>query len=135
MVALQAAPLLLLVALLLSGRAGPVAAVLAALAAAVPAVIASLPAGAQAFPFLVEETLRGAFLALKPIGVVAGGLLFHVAVVRDAAPEALVRPWRTAAYIAGAVAVVELLLLIVIGGGALVGAVSDRVGNGDAEGY
>jgi hypothetical protein len=44
-----------------------------------------------------------------------------------AAPDALVRPWRTAAYIAGAVAVVELLLLIVIGGGALVGAVSDRV--------
>jgi lactate permease len=87
MVALQAAPLLLLVALLLSGRAGPVAAVLAALAAAVPAVVASLPAGTLAIPFLVEETLRGAFLALKPIGVVAGGLLFHVAVVRDATPE------------------------------------------------
>lgn len=44
-----------------------------------------------------------------------------------AAPDALVRPWRTAAYIAGAVAAVELLLLLVIGGGALVGAVSDRV--------
>jgi hypothetical protein len=39
---LQAAPLLLLVALLLSGRAGPVPAVLAALAAAVPAVVGLL---------------------------------------------------------------------------------------------
>ncbi len=43
------------------------------------------------------------------------------------APEALVRPWRTAAYIAGAVALVELFLLLVIGGGALVQAVSDRI--------
>ncbi len=46
-----------------------------------------------------------------------------------AAPDAyaLVRPWRTAAYIAGAVALVELFLLLVIGGGALAQAVSDRV--------
>jgi hypothetical protein len=43
------------------------------------------------------------------------------------APEALVRPWRTAAYVTGAIAVVELLLLIVIGGGALMRTVSDRV--------
>ncbi len=44
-----------------------------------------------------------------------------------AAPDALVRPWRLAAYIAGAVAVAELLLLVVIGGGTLVGTISDRV--------
>lgn len=37
------------------------------------------------------------------------------------------RPWRTAAYVAGAVAVVELLLLIAIGGGALVKSVSGRI--------
>jgi hypothetical protein len=43
------------------------------------------------------------------------------------APDALIRPWRTAAYIAAAVAVVELLLLVVIGGGALMGALSDRL--------
>jgi len=43
------------------------------------------------------------------------------------APDALVRPWRTAAYVAGAVALVELLLLLVIGGGRLAAAVSDRV--------
>jgi hypothetical protein len=43
------------------------------------------------------------------------------------APDALVRPWRTAAYAAGAVAAVELLLLVVIGGGKLAGYVTDRV--------
>lgn len=43
------------------------------------------------------------------------------------APDAVVRPWRTAAYVAGAVALVELLLLIAIGGGALVKSVSGRI--------
>jgi hypothetical protein len=43
------------------------------------------------------------------------------------APDALVRPWRTAAYVAGAVALLELLLLLVLGGGRLAAAVSDRV--------
>jgi lactate permease len=83
MLLLQAAPLLLLVGLLLSGRAGPVPAVLAALAATVPAVLASLDG--PVLPFLVAETLRGAFLAAMPIGVVIGGLLFHAAVAGPAA--------------------------------------------------
>lgn len=43
------------------------------------------------------------------------------------APDTVVRPWRTAAYVAGAVAVIELLLLIAIGGGALVKSVSGRI--------
>ena len=43
------------------------------------------------------------------------------------APDALVRPWRTAAYAAAAVAAVELLLLLVIGGGRLAGHVTDRI--------
>ena len=42
-------------------------------------------------------------------------------------PDALIRPWRTAAYVAAAIAAAELLLLIVIGGGALMGALSDRL--------
>ena len=42
-------------------------------------------------------------------------------------PDALIRPWRTAAYIAAAIAAVELLLLLVIGGGALLGALSDKL--------
>jgi hypothetical protein len=44
-----------------------------------------------------------------------------------AASQALVRPWRTAACIAGAVALIELGLLLAIGGGTLARAVSERV--------
>lgn len=43
------------------------------------------------------------------------------------APDALVRPWRTAAYVAVAIAAVELLLLLVIGGGTLLGWAADRM--------
>lgn len=77
---LQSAPLLLLVGLLLSGRAGPLPAVLAALAASLPAAFVSLPDGTALPGFVLEEALRGAFLAAQPIGVVVGGLLFHAAV-------------------------------------------------------
>lgn len=42
-------------------------------------------------------------------------------------PEAAVRPWRTAAYVAAAVALLELLLLLGIGGGALVRTLSGRI--------
>ncbi len=41
--------------------------------------------------------------------------------------DALVRPWRTAAYVAVGIAAVELLLLVVIGGGKLTGFVADRI--------
>jgi hypothetical protein len=44
-----------------------------------------------------------------------------------APPDALVRPWRLAAFIAGLVAAVELLILLAIGGGALAGAIADRL--------
>ncbi len=44
-----------------------------------------------------------------------------------APPETLIRPWRIAAFVAAAIAAVELLILLTIGGGALIGAVSDRV--------
>ena len=59
---MQALPLVLLLALLGSGRAGPVGACLAGLAAAVPAALVSLP-GRTALPgFLAGEVLRGLFL-------------------------------------------------------------------------
>ncbi|MBX9698617.1 MAG: L-lactate permease, partial [Acetobacteraceae bacterium] len=81
--ALQALPLVLLLVLLGSGRAGPVGACLLALAATLPAAWVSFPAGAgTALPSLLAgEALRGAYLALQPVGVVAGGLLFHAAVM------------------------------------------------------
>lgn len=43
------------------------------------------------------------------------------------APEALIRPWRTAAYVAAGIAAFELILLVVIGGGALLDAAADRL--------
>lgn len=77
---LQAAPLLALLALLGTGRAGPLAACGVALALAVPAIAMTLPEGANLLSFLSDATLRAAFLALQPMAVVAGGLLFHAAV-------------------------------------------------------
>lgn len=41
--------------------------------------------------------------------------------------DALIRPWRTAAYVAVGIAAFELLLLLVIGGGKLTGFVADRL--------
>ncbi|MCZ8278290.1 MAG: hypothetical protein O9313_08125 [Acetobacteraceae bacterium] len=78
--ALQALPLLLLIGLLFSGRVAPVPAVLTALAAAIPAAFVSLPGGIALPGFLAEQILRGAYLALQPMGVVLAGLLFHAAV-------------------------------------------------------
>jgi LytR cell envelope-related transcriptional attenuator len=43
------------------------------------------------------------------------------------AADALVRPWRTAAFVAGTIALVELLILLAIGGSALARTVSHRV--------
>ena len=55
----------------------------------VPAVLVSLPEGAPPLPvFLADEALRGAFLAAQPVGVVAGGLLFHAAVSGNERAEA-----------------------------------------------
>lgn len=78
--ALQAVPLLLLLALLGTGRAGPVGACLVALAAAVPAAFVTIPEASGLPALLSAEALRGLYLALQPVGVVAGGLLFHAAV-------------------------------------------------------
>ena len=44
-----------------------------------------------------------------------------------AAPDAIVRPWRIAAFVVGAIALVETLILLVLGGGALAEAVATRV--------
>lgn len=81
----QAAPLLVLVAVLASRRGGPLAPVLAALALAVPAAALSLGEGMGRAPFLASETLRGAWLALPPAAITVAGLLFHEAVSSGAA--------------------------------------------------
>jgi lactate permease len=82
--ALQAAPLLLLLGLLASGRAGPLAACGAALLVALPAIAVSLPHGAGLAAFLTAEVPRALWLAAQPMAIVAGGLLFHAAVQREA---------------------------------------------------
>lgn len=89
---LQSAPLLLLLALLLSGRAGPVGACLAALAAALPAIALTLPEAAALPGFLARELVRGAYLAAQPMAVLLGGLLFHAAVTRLAPADAAAHP-------------------------------------------
>jgi len=78
--ALQALPLLLLIGLLFSGRVAALPAVLAALGAAIPAAFVSLPSHIALPGFLGEQMLRGAYLALQPMGVVLAGLLFYAAV-------------------------------------------------------
>ena len=78
--ALQALPLLLLIGLLFSGRVAALPAVLAALGAAIPAAFVSLPSNIALPGFLGEQMLRGAYLALQPMGVVLAGLLFYAAV-------------------------------------------------------
>ncbi|MDO9709563.1 L-lactate permease [Paracraurococcus lichenis] len=84
--ALQALPLLLLLALLGSGRATPAGAALVALLATLPALLAGLPDPGALPGVLAEQVLRGAFLGLQPVAVVTGGLLFHAAVTEgDAA--------------------------------------------------
>ncbi|MCA3287801.1 MAG: hypothetical protein ING09_14735 [Roseomonas sp.] len=84
---LQALPLLLLIGLLFSGRLAALPAVLAALVAAIPAAFVSLPSNIALPNFLGEQMLRGAYLALQPMGVVLAGLLFHSAVSEAAASK------------------------------------------------
>lgn len=85
--ALQLLPLALLLALLASGRAGPIAACGVALLAALPGIALTLPGPLPAF--LLAETPRAAWLAAQPMAVVAGGLLFQAAVAgpADASPR------------------------------------------------
>ncbi len=80
--AFQLLPLALLLALLGSGRAGPVAAAGLALLAALPGIALTLEGALLSF--LLAETPRAAWLAAQPMAVVAGGLLFQAAV---AAPQ------------------------------------------------
>jgi len=93
LVLLQSLPLLLLLALLLSGRAGPVAAAGAALLAALPGLALTLPDGPGTTPdFLLREAARAFFLGMQPVAVLMGGLLFHMAVTRLVPTQAAPQP-------------------------------------------
>jgi len=81
---LQALPLLALVVLLGTGRAGAIAACAVALGLSLPAALLAVPTGSAALPWLAGFAQRsvseGMWLAAIPVGIVLGGLLFHEAV-------------------------------------------------------
>lgn len=80
---IQALPLLALVGLLASGRAGPAAACAIAMALSLPAAALAVPGGAAGLPaFALGAVAQGAWLAVIPVGIMAGGLLFHAASAR-----------------------------------------------------
>ena len=86
MILLEIAPLLVLLGLLASGRVTPITACCGALLASLPALLALQGAGLGGF--LLRESLLAAFLAMQPVAVVAGGLLFHAAVSAPGPAEA-----------------------------------------------
>lgn len=91
---LQAFPLLLLLGLLASGRVAPVPACLLALAASLPGVALALPEGMPLPRFLAAETLRAAYLGAQPVVILAGGLLFSLAVAPRAEEPVPASPRR-----------------------------------------
>src|ERR1700677_409230 len=79
---IQALPLLVLVGLLASGRAGRVVACAVAIALSFPAALFALPGGAADLPgFAAGSALQGLYLAFIPVGIMSGGLLFHATTI------------------------------------------------------
>ena len=78
---IQALPLLALVVLLGTGRASAPVACGVALVMTVPAAVLAVPAGAEAGAWLwlygLSSASQGLWLALIPVGIVLGGLVFH----------------------------------------------------------
>jgi lactate permease len=85
---LQILPLAALVVLLAAGRTGPLVSCLIAMALCLPAALADgLDAGGVT-DFLAGSAAQGLWLAIVPVGIIAGGLVFHGAVsARGAAGE------------------------------------------------
>ncbi len=82
----HALPLVVVVALLASGRVAAVPACLAALACSLP--VAWVASGGDLAGFALRETLHGAWLAFPAVAIVCGGLLFHAAVEQPGAAVA-----------------------------------------------
>ncbi len=79
MLFIQALPLFALVALLATGRAGPFLSCVAAMALALPAAWLHVGGGGMA-AFLSGSLAQGLWLAVIPVGIISGGLVFHAAV-------------------------------------------------------
>lgn len=79
---LQTLPLLVLVLLLASGRAGPVLACTVAMLLTLPPLLVGHPelGGASLLGYAADSVMEGLWLAVIPVGIIAGGLVFHAAV-------------------------------------------------------
>jgi lactate permease len=86
---IQAMPLLALVVLLASGRAGPLVSCGVAILLTLPAAWLAHADGGMA-GFLFHSGIEGLWLAAIPVGIISGGLVFHAAVGarQPASPEA-----------------------------------------------
>ncbi len=79
-------PLAGLVLMLASGRVNPAVACLLAILLTLPAAWAVAP-GAALEPFLFRSVEQGLWLAIVPVGIIAGGLVYHAAVGARGAPR------------------------------------------------
>ena len=84
MLFIQALPLLALVALLATGRAGPVLSCTLALVLALPAAWLKLGGLGDLAAFSARSLAEGLWLALVPVGIISGGLVFHAGVHHQA---------------------------------------------------
>ncbi len=80
MLLIQALPLIALVALLATGRVGPVWSCAVAFVLALPAAWLKLGDAAAVGGFIGQSLAEGIWLALIPVGIITGGLVFHAAV-------------------------------------------------------
>ena len=109
MLLIQALPLIALVVLLATGRAGPLLSCLVALLLALPAAWMAQGGLAAFGPFLVRSLAEGLWLALMPVGIITGGLVFHAGVAHRAAtphpdtvsPEGVMDRLFTASFLLG----------------------------------
>jgi lactate permease len=85
MLLIDALPLVALVVLLATGRVGPLLACACAIALTLPAAVL---AGADLLPFAGRSAVEGLWLAVIPVGIISGGLLFHAAIGNAPAQEA-----------------------------------------------
>jgi lactate permease len=94
-------PLAGLVLLLASGRVRPASACAAAILLTLPAAWRVAP-GATLAPFLLRSLEQGLWLAIVPVGIIAGGLVYHAAVgARDAPRGATTDTLFVAAFLLG----------------------------------
>ena len=77
MLLIQSLPLIALVVLLASGRAGPMRSCVIAALLALPAAWLGMADKASFVPFINRSIIEGLWLAFIPVGIITGGLIFN----------------------------------------------------------